>query len=87
MSNFRAYREPQKFALDANLVVLYGPNGLGKTSFFDAIDFACTGGVTRLDERFGRQTARLVKSLRHLDAIQERSFGKHLWDLGRRPSG
>lgn len=76
ISNFRAYRDPQKFDLDANLVVLYGPNGLGKTSFFDAIDFACTGGVTRLDERFGRKSARLVKSLRHLDSMQEDSFVK-----------
>lgn len=82
--NFRAYREPQKFNLDANLVVLYGPNGLGKTSFFDAIDFACTGGVTRLDERFGRQTARLVRSLRHLDSIQEDSFVKAAFGLGAR---
>lgn len=73
ISNFRAYREPKKFDLDANLIVLYGPNGLGKTSFFDAIDFVCTGGVTRFDERFGRRVARLVDSLKHLDASKEES--------------
>src|SRR5690606_11987115 len=39
---------PQSFNLDASVVVLYGPNGLGKTSFFDAIDYACTGRIGRL---------------------------------------
>ena len=33
VSNFRAYKQNTKFDLDANLVVLYGPNGLGKTHF------------------------------------------------------
>lgn len=74
ISNFRAYRETKKFNLDANLIVLYGPNGLGKTSFFDAIDFVCTGGVTRFDERFGRRVSRLLDSLKHLDASKEESL-------------
>jgi len=47
--NFRAYRENYKFDLNADLVVLFGPNGFGKTSFFDAIDFVCTGGVDDLE--------------------------------------
>ncbi len=45
---FRAYRDEQTFDLNAPVVVLYGPNGLGKTSLFDAIDFACTGRIGRL---------------------------------------
>ena len=32
ISNFRAYRS-HTFDLDADLIVLYGPNGFGKTSF------------------------------------------------------
>ncbi|MEX1027209.1 MAG: AAA family ATPase [Candidatus Paceibacterota bacterium] len=48
IESFRAYRKPQAFNLDASVVVLYGPNGLGKTSFFDAIDYACTGRIGRL---------------------------------------
>ncbi len=74
ISNFRAYRESHKFDLDADLVVLYGPNGFGKTSFFDAIDFVSTGGVARLDERFGRKTDRLLKALKHLDSSIDDSF-------------
>ncbi len=65
---FRAYRKKLDFDLDADIVVLFGPNGFGKTSFFDAIDFACTGSVARFDERFGRDVQRLMMSLKNLDS-------------------
>lgn len=32
----------------ANLVVIHAPNGFGKTSFFDAIEFAITKNIKRL---------------------------------------
>jgi exonuclease SbcC len=70
ITNFRAYRRSQEFDLDADLVVLYGPNGFGKTSLFDAIDFASTGEIGRLDiadeKRFQRAAA-------HLDAPLSKS--------------
>jgi exonuclease SbcC len=74
--NFRAYNGKHKFDLDANLVVLFGPNGLGKTSFFDAIDFVCTGGVARFDRFLGRKIDRLLNVLKHLDSSIEDSFVK-----------
>ena len=53
---FRAYRHKQEFDVDADVVVLYGPNGLGKTSFFDALDYVCTGRIGRLcRHRIGQQ--------------------------------
>lgn len=76
ISNFRAYRESFEFDLDADLIVLFGPNGFGKTSFFDAIDFVSTGGVTRFDERFRWKTDRLLKTLKHLDSSIGDSFIK-----------
>ena len=76
ISNFRAYRGSFEFDLDADLIVLFGPNGFGKTSFFDAIDFACTGGVARFDKRFGHKTDRLLKALKHLDSPIDDSFIK-----------
>lgn len=76
INNFRAYRGNHKFNLNSNLIVIYGPNGLGKTSLFDAIDFVCTGGVARLDDRFGRSPSRLIDSLKHLDASREDAFVK-----------
>ena len=48
VQKFRAYRKPQTFSLNASVIVLYGPNGLGKTSFFDAVDYASTGRIGRL---------------------------------------
>ena len=36
-------------ATPANFVALYAPNGFGKTSFFDAMEFCMTGKIHRLD--------------------------------------
>jgi len=70
IQNFRAYRKPQAFALGADITILYGPNGFGKTSFFDAIDFAITGGIGRFDSR--RQLD-FANTARHLDVGSEES--------------
>ena len=75
ITNFRAYTKTTKFDIDANLVILYGPNGFGKTSFFDAIDFVCTGSVGRF-EAHGFDSERLVRVLHHLDSSREDSFVK-----------
>ena len=52
---FRAYKDMQKFNFVhsasgkiANLVAIYAPNGYGKTSFFDAIEWAITDEIGRL---------------------------------------
>jgi exonuclease SbcC len=70
IKNFRAYRKPQEFSLGADVTILYGPNGFGKTSFFDAIDFAVTGGIGRIDSS---SEAHFTKTARHLDASSEES--------------
>jgi DNA repair protein SbcC/Rad50 len=71
IQNFRAYRGEHKFDLNADLIVLFGPNGFGKTSLFDAIDYVCTGGVARFEERFGNDTEKLLKTLTHLDCTPQ----------------
>lgn len=48
IENFRAYRLPQSFEIGSEITVLFGPNGFGKTSFFDAVDFAITGSIGRI---------------------------------------
>ncbi len=60
IQGFRAYGKPQVFDLDADLIVVAGPNGLGKTSFFDAIDFVTSGFVRRFDKRLNH-----LPNLRH----------------------
>jgi exonuclease SbcC len=64
IENFRAYRRRKEFHLGSALTVLYGPNGFGKTSFFDAVDFVVTGGVGRFDRPVGG----LSKVAKHLDS-------------------
>lgn len=63
---FRAYRDARTFDLDASVIVLYGPNGLGKTSFFDALDYACTGRIGRLC-RTRRNPTDFSRIATHLD--------------------
>lgn len=67
IENFRAYRKKKEFELGSAITVLYGPNGFGKTSFFDAVDFVVTGGVGRLDKASGG----LSKVAKHLDSQDE----------------
>lgn len=64
IENFRAYRKKKEFTLGSAVTVLYGPNGFGKTSFFDAIDFVVTGSVGRLAKVSGS----LIKAAKHLDS-------------------
>ena len=69
IQNFRAYRRRQVFDLGRAVTVLYGPNGFGKTSFFDAVDFAATGGVGRLG--LSAKTDRFARAVAHLDGKPE----------------
>lgn len=64
---FRAYRNSETFDLSAPITVLYGQNGLGKTSLFDAIDFACTGKIGRLFRYDQRSPEEFAKLATHLD--------------------
>jgi exonuclease SbcC len=64
IENFRAYRKKREFELGSAVTILYGPNGFGKTSFFDALDFAVTGGVGRLAKAAGG----LARVAKHLDS-------------------
>jgi exonuclease SbcC len=65
IENFRAYRKSRIFDIASDITVLYGPNGFGKTSFFDAIDFAVTGGIRRLETLSESQ---FLKAATHFDS-------------------
>lgn len=45
--DFSAKRDANSLA---NLVAIYAPNGFGKTSFFDSMEFCMTGKIHRLDK-------------------------------------
>jgi len=51
LSGFRAFARPESLDLDADVVVLLGANGQGKTSLFDSILWALTGTIPRLGKK------------------------------------
>jgi DNA repair protein SbcC/Rad50 len=48
IENFKSIKQTLLTFQGADLTVLDGPNGFGKTSIFDAIEFALTGSVRRI---------------------------------------
>ncbi len=58
VQNFRVYKGRKKFAftaerevqVPASLVMIYAPNGMGKTSVCDAIEWSLTGSIQRLSD-------------------------------------
>jgi DNA repair exonuclease SbcCD ATPase subunit len=53
---FRGFNTRMEIDLDASVVVLHGPNGMGKTSVFDALQWLLLGEIPRLREARLRQT-------------------------------
>ncbi|MCA1042239.1 SMC family ATPase [Bacillus infantis] len=47
MENFRCYYGVHNFTLDSEIIILFGENGFGKSSFFDAIEWCLTGTINR----------------------------------------
>lgn len=56
MKNFRNYFGEHEFILNKKITILYGSNGFGKSSFFDAIEWCLTGGISRYDRSFDRKS-------------------------------
>lgn len=55
ISDFRVYEGTQEFKFEnergiANLIALYAPNGYGKTSFFDAIEWGYSDVINRINK-------------------------------------
>jgi DNA repair exonuclease SbcCD ATPase subunit len=49
IAGFRGFNQRQRIVLDASAVIVIGPNGTGKTSFFDALQWLLLGTLQRLE--------------------------------------
>jgi DNA repair exonuclease SbcCD ATPase subunit len=52
ITDFRGIRHlrPEDMPLSGNVIFIYGPNGVGKTSIADAVEWAITGRISRLEQ-------------------------------------
>lgn len=64
---FRGFRNPEPFDLQKRIVMFYGPNGSGKTSLCEALEFALLGAV---DEGEMKR----ISAERYLSNVHERRF-------------
>ncbi|MFR4987029.1 MAG: AAA family ATPase [Lachnospirales bacterium] len=67
VKNFKCFDNSKfyefKFNYDCNPIILSGPNGFGKTTFFDAIELIFTNNITRLDSKIENQKTNLGGNL------------------------
>src|SRR4051794_6750121 len=48
LANFRGFARAQSINLDGDIVIVWGPNGTGKTSLLDACQWLVLGDIPRL---------------------------------------
>lgn len=62
---FRGFNARAEFDLDASIVLAHGPNGMGKTSLFDAMQWLLLGQLARVgDVRLRRTEEHIVNAYR-----------------------
>lgn len=51
IKNFKNYTGEHIFDLNKRITIIFGNNGFGKSSFFDAIEWCMTGRLNRFNKR------------------------------------
>lgn len=69
--NFRNYHGLHEFILDKKVTVLYGDNGYGKSSFFDAIEWCLTNEIERFKQQDGDLSFSNYDCVNHLEREKE----------------
>lgn len=64
---FRGFRQPEPFDLTKRIVLFYGPNGSGKTSLCEALEFALLGSVEEAE-------AKRIALATYLSNLHERRY-------------
>ncbi|WP_257351435.1 AAA family ATPase [Pseudalkalibacillus decolorationis] len=70
IENFRNYKGKHKFNLHKSICILYGENGYGKSSFFDAIEWCMTGNISRFSKN---ESSKIDKSIIYNHLLEEDS--------------
>ena len=65
---FRGFAKEEVFDLDSRIVLVYGPNGTGKSSFCEALEFGLLGSVQEAESK------RLAKANEYLKNAHTNSF-------------
>jgi len=67
VKNFRCFDNAKyyEFRIDyeKNPIILSGPNGFGKTTFFDAVELIFSKNITRLDKEIEKKNTNLGKNI------------------------
>lgn len=67
LKNFKCFDNAKyyEFCIDyeKNPIILSGPNGFGKTTFFDAVELIFSKNITRLDKGIEKKTTNLGKNI------------------------
>jgi energy-coupling factor transporter ATP-binding protein EcfA2 len=66
---FRGFARQEDFDLDSRLVLIYGPNGTGKSSFCEALEFGLLGNVIEAEYKRFRDQQDYLKNA-HTDSYQ-----------------
>ena len=59
---FRGFAREEIFDLDSQLVLIYGPNGTGKSSFCEALEYALLGSVVESESKRFRDPREYLKN-------------------------
>lgn len=59
---FRGFTKPEDFDLTSSLVLIYGPNGTGKSSFCEALEYGLLGNVADAESKRFREQNDYLKN-------------------------
>lgn len=59
---FRGFSKSEHFDLDSSLVLIYGPNGTGKSSFCEALEYCLLGNVEDAENKRFRNQSEYLKN-------------------------
>jgi len=59
---FRGFAKPEDFYLASSLVLIYGPNGTGKSSFCEALEYGLLGSVAEAESKRFRERNDYLKN-------------------------